>query len=574
MPLLGPKAVDVYAHDHDHEHVVVDVDVAVIVDVAGLQKSLGLLRILVVLGISAWGSGCLLAQTSASGARSAAVSEAEELRQGYRPLVAALHAHSRFSNGRFEISELTAYAHQRRIDVLGITDSFLTKVRYGVGPWKKLISYSASRNSVLDMGVDKYLASLGAAQRQFEDVILIPGLEVAPYYYWQGDLFDGLKLFDFDHHILVFGVHDPKVIRNLPVIENETWANTRRDWGAAIGPAAMILCGAILIFFKRERVVRLTYFSIRKRRRFWLLGLVFLIVGGGWAYNEYPFGSLSDPYSAKDDVRAYQQLIDFVRAHAGLTFLSYPEARVADIGMRGATMVSAAHPDDLWLLDLYTGFEGVYGGDFRVTQPGNVWDRVLVDYLQSGRRSWPSVITGIDFHDFKAKGGWYELNRGQTVLWAKNKDEASVFNALRLGRGYAIFQPVAGEEVTLRDFALKSGENTAIAGEAIQAASPVSVTAVVDWSPHVEDSTLQSLVTRNGEGASRAAANSTPPVLQKPAHLELIRNGERIDSTDSQLPMRVNRTEALAPGKYYYRLRVVFGPYQELLSNPIFVEIR
>ncbi|HEY3131662.1 MAG TPA: hypothetical protein VGL91_19565 [Acidobacteriota bacterium] len=537
------------------------------------QNRLALIRMLAVLGISAGGIGCLLAQAAVPDSRSNAIPQAEELKQGYRPLVAALHIHSRFSNGNLEISELAAYGHQHQIDVLGITDSLLTRVRYGVGPWKKLISYWASRRAVIDHGVQNYLTSLQRAQRQFEDVVLIPGLEVAPYYYWQGDLFDGLRLFDFDRHILIFGLYDPEVIRNLPVIENETWANTQRDWGSTIGPGAMIICGAILLFVKRVREVRLTYFSLRKQRRFWLLGLVLLLVGGAWAYNDYPFGRLSDPYSGKGDIHASQHLIDFVRRRAGLTFLSYPEARVADIKMGGSTMVSAPHPEDLWLMDQYTGFEGVYGGDFRVTEPGNVWDRVLIDYLQGGRRSWPSVITGIDFHDFRPKGGWYDLIRGQTVLWAKRKDQASVLDALRRGRGYAIFQPVEGEEVTLRDFTLKSDDRTAVAGETMQIAASVTVSAVVDWRSQVRDF-AQSSGTRDSESANHAAASASLPKLQRPAHLELIRNGERIDLIDSQLPMRLNRTETLGPGKYYYRLRVVFGLYQELLSNPIFVEMR
>jgi hypothetical protein len=473
-----------------------------------------------------------------------------EVQKGYQPLVAALHVHSSFSNGQHRVFELAAYAHQRKLDVLGITDSFLTRVRYRVGPWKKLISYSASRNSVLDQGIDKYLAAVAAAQRQFDDVILLPGLEVSPFYYWQGSIFDGLRLLGFDRHLLIFGLRNPVQIRNIPVIENETWANTRRDWSEVIGPAATVLCGLILIFWKAERVVRLTYFSVRKQRRFWLPGLLFLLVGALWAYNEYPFGTLSDPYSGKYDVAASQRVVDYACEKGGLTFWSYPEAKVAIIKMKGASMISASHPEDLWLADQYTGFEGIYGGPFTATQPGNVWDRVLLDYLQGGRKSWPSVIAGIDFHYFKSGGGWYELNRGQTVLWAKSKDEASVLDALSRGRGYAVFQPAEDREAILRDFALSSENKVAIAGEMLQTSAPVTVTASVEWSSLPVD---------------------TDTAL---AQMELIRNGEKVDSVESRLPLRVDRSDNLAPGKYYYRLRVKFGLYQELLSNPIFVEVQ
>jgi hypothetical protein len=239
-----------------------------------------------------------------------------------------------------------------------------------------------------------------------------------------------------------------------------------------------------------------------------------------------------------------------VREKGGLSFWSYPEAKFGIIEMKGASMISNSHPEDLWLVDQYSGFEGIYGGPFTATQPGNVWDRVLLDYLQGGRKSWPSVIAGIDFHYFKNGGSWYELNRGQTVLWAKSKDEASVLDALSRGRGYAVFQPAEDREVVLRDLALRSGNKVAIAGETLQASAPVTVTASVDWSsPPADTHTV-------------------------PAQMELIRNGEKVDSTESGLPLRVNRSDNLAPGKYYYRLRVKFAPYQELLSNPIFVEVR
>src|SRR5688500_16023789 len=86
-----------------------------------------------------------------------------EMQRGYQPLLSALHVHSRFSNGQYEIFELAAYAHQRKIDVLGITDSFLTRIRYGIGPWKELISRVIERESVRSRGIDKYLAQFATA---------------------------------------------------------------------------------------------------------------------------------------------------------------------------------------------------------------------------------------------------------------------------------------------------------------------------------------------------------------------------------------------------------------------------
>src|SRR5258708_1571842 len=77
-----------------------------------------------------------------------------EKQQGYQPLRAALHVHSQFSDGDYDIAELASFAHRDKMDVLGITDSFLTRVRYGIGPLKKLMSRSQMRPGVLDQGIE------------------------------------------------------------------------------------------------------------------------------------------------------------------------------------------------------------------------------------------------------------------------------------------------------------------------------------------------------------------------------------------------------------------------------------
>lgn len=79
---------------------------------------------------------------------------------------------------------------------------------------------------------------------------------------------------------------------------------------------------------------------------------------------------------------------------------------------------------------------------------------------------------------------------------------------------------------------------------------PVTLTAIIDWSSP-------------GEHPGLAGA-----------HLEVIRNGVVVEKNDAGLPIHVRRTDTLPPGKHYYRLRVQFALYQELLSNPVFVEVR
>ncbi|HEY2934932.1 MAG TPA: hypothetical protein VGK99_24615 [Acidobacteriota bacterium] len=471
-----------------------------------------------------------------------------ESRQGYRPLVAALHVHSRFSNGQYDVFELAAYAHQRNLDVLGLTDSFLTRIRYGLPPARKFLSLVISRDSISSHGIEKYFSDVRVAQQRFSGVVLLPGLEVAPYYYWRGSLTGGLRLFDFDRHLVLFGLHDPEVVRNLPVIENDTTGNISLDWERLAGPVLTALCGVLLLLARRERVVKLQFFTLRRRRRFPWTGVLCLAVAGVWAYREYPFGSVADPYSGRHQSVPYQRVIDYAARHRGIVFWSYPEARYSDVKMSGARMISDSHPEDLASTDGYRGFEGIYGDRISITQPGNVWDQLLMEFLRGERRSWPSVITGIDFHSFRG-GGWYELDRGQTILWADEKTERAVLDALRAGRGYAAFQARPAGDLQLQTFTVSSGDRTALAGEVLEAGRDVTLTASIDW---------------------KTAANFDDGGSGR---LLLIRDGKLIAEIGTSLPARLEKKETLAPGRHYYRLRFDYESYQ-ILSNPIFVTVK
>jgi hypothetical protein len=461
------------------------------------------------------------------------VNSAAETQHGYKPLRAALHVHSQFSDGDYDLSELASLAEQRKIDVLGISDSFLTKVRYGIDPLKKLLSLTRSRPAVLDQGIANYLAAIAEAQKQFKDVLLLPGLEVAPYYYWQGQPGRNLRLYDFDRHLVLFGLRDAHVIANLPVIENGTWANTTHDWMLVAGPVLTIVAGIIVILLGR--------------RPLQLLGGLIVLAGAAWIYDAYPFGKQLNPYSGKHDWQPYQRLIDYTATHGGLAFWSYPEARYPDIRVRGATMVSHPQPESVALTRDYRGFEGIYGENRTITNPASLWDQVLMDYIRGGRKMWPSVITGIDFHSLDGRGGWHDLDRGVTILWTRSKEMDSVLDALGHGRGYASFQRYPNRRLDLEDFALRSSTGSAITGETVATDGNVTLSASIHWSP--------------GQYS------------QTPAKIDLVRDGELLDHREITLPAQILRTDSLANGRHYYRLRVT-DDGSEILSNPIFCQVK
>ena len=462
---------------------------------------------------------------------------------------AAIHVHSTFSNGHYEIPELARFALERNIDVLVLTDSFLTNVTYGIWPFDRIGFEGVNRMvrpGVRDHGVKNYFATVAEAQRQFPELIVIPGLEVTPYYYWKGAPWNELTLHDFDRHLMVLGLTEPE-IENLPVIGNETWDNTAKDWTLVAFPMGIFFLAVVLLFVKRTRKVRLRYYTLEGKQRRWGLAVTVMLLSWLLAWNNYPFGRLSDPYSGQHHSLAYQNLIDYVDEVGGVLYWSYPEARYRDVEVGRARMVSQPHPEDLLQTDGYHGFEGIYGDRIQVTLPGQTWDLALTGYLEDKRTNPPFVTTGIDFHYFREQAGWYELDRGQTVLLMGEKSEEEVLEALRGGRLYATFQNPK-EKLRLYDFSVEIADGTrAIQGSTAVGQSPVTVRVHLDW--------LQQA-----------------PEMNEAFQVELIRNGEVVEKIDQPLPIQMISEQQLPAGRYYFRVRAVAGGYQ-VLSNPVFVTV-
>jgi hypothetical protein len=458
-------------------------------------------------------------------------------------LTGAIHVHSSVSNGEYSIRELAAFGVERGIDFMAITDSFLTRVRYGIGPFRA-IAFSRNRPGVRDYGVDRYLEAVDKADQELP-ITLLPATEVTPGYVWKGGLSNGLQLHGFDHHLLVIGLEDADALDQLPVIGNETFRNTVIEWPRLAPSLLFGIAGLVLLLLPQKRKVRLEYITTFRHRSTRRSGAVLLLAATGWTFWMYPFGTLTDPYAGVADTAAQQRLIDYVGSNGGLTFWSYPEARFPDVVASGATMVSAPHPDDLWTTSRYDGFEGLYGDTISITESGGLWDELLLDFVQGRRSRWPSAITGIDFHYF-GDTPWYELDAGQTVLWAEGNQRNAVIDALRRGRGYAAFQPGPDHDLVLDDLWLSEDGRVALTGERLDGVSAPTLTALVRWEP--------------GTGG--------PDV---DVEFELIRDGTTVQTGTIRLPARMEWEEELTDGPHYYRLRLEADGYQ-ILTNPIFAD--
>lgn len=465
-----------------------------------------------------------------------------------RQYAAAIHVHSKFSNGHHDVLELARETRKRNIDVLILADSFLTTVRYGVWPLDRVAFQGLNkmvRPGVRDHGVSRYLEAVQEARERIPDLIIIPGVEVTPHYYWRGSPWEGLELYDFDRHLIVLGLSEVNVL-GLPVIGNETLSNTDVDWTQVVPPAVLLVAGVLVFLSRKTRKIRLKHYRLKKRQRRWKPAVVLILCGAVLAVNNYPFGRLSDPYSGRHDVGAYQRLIDYVGEKGGVVYWSYPEARFREVNAAGATMVSAPHPEDLRATHRYNGFEGIYGDRITVTLPGQAWDQILLDYVAGARVDPPFITTGIDFHYFKPGSRWFDLDGGQTMLLLGEKSETEVLAALREGRVYATFQEF-DERIRLSDFRVEAADGSkATQGGEVVTSGPITVKVRIDW-------------------------------LDQPSHrtgpfiFEMILDGEVVERLEQNLPIHLELTRELEPGRHYLRLTAHSATAYRILSNPIFV---
>jgi len=442
------------------------------------------------------------------------------------PARAAIHVHSSFSNGEYDILELARMAATESVEVLILTDSFLTTVNYGLWPLDRLGIDGLNRMvrpGVLDHGVDRYLAAVREASETYPNLVIVPGVEVAPHYRWVGRPWDRLELHGFDHHLWVVGL-DADALRNLPVIGNETWSNTRFRPSRLALPMGMLVIGCAVLLWLRNR-----------NRRRWPVYL-FLAATLLIAVNHWPYGVLGDPSSRDpaERLQAHQRLIDYVRVEGGLVYWSYPEAEYGDVLAGGAVMISAAHPEDLLATRRYHGFEGLYGDEISATRPGREWDQALLEVLDGRRDHPPGVVTGIDFHKRRKNGdGWDTLTGGRTVLHLETFDVAGVLKALRTAQGYCTFQ---GETERFR---LDRFDVVVEPGGSLQ------VDVAMSWE---EDR----------------------PAAPRPFFLELILDGEVAASEKIELPFERRFFLEAPSGPHYVRIQANAGRLSRLLSNACF----
>ncbi len=447
-------------------------------------------------------------------------------------LPGVIHVHSTFSSGRYSLDRLVDLARRSGLEVLVITDHDRVVMEYGLFPLRHLIKRREERSSVVQAGPANYLGEIARLNQTQADVVVIPGVQTSPFYYWYGNpLTQTATAHGFRKELLVIGLQNPGDYLGLPVLNGSL--SLRYFWDLL--PRTLFFASAFglgLVLIRRRRSLR-SYGVL-------ICGANILLL-----LNYHPFqSSRFDAYHGDQGVAPFQEVIDYVEQKEGLVFWTHPESnystRALDLGP--IRMTTAHYPDDLTATHGYTGFAGLYGDTGTVAEPGRHWDQILNDYCRQRRSRAVWAIAEADFHGDR---DGERIDRFQTVFLVQNKSRAHILEALARGRVYAV-QTASTGQLQLDDFRIADE----VSGQAVW----MGDTLTAESRPVVSGK----LSVSGGE--------------RHDVQLTIIRGGQRLRSIEGWTPLEFNLIDTDPwSGKTFYRLQAQGKHCGRLLSNPIFV---
>jgi hypothetical protein len=468
-----------------------------------------------------------------------------------RPIPTVIHVHSTWSTGDQTLDELATRARERGIEAVFLTENHLQRYEYGLPPLRGLIRYRREYPSVLAAGPEAFLAAVAAANDRQKDVVLVPGVEVVPRYYWTGRVSAGtLTMHDAQKNLLALGLYRAEDYWDLPVVGNVHAGH----WGLyslwLLSPALLVIPGVWLLRMRRRREIRLQHFRVTEDRRLILPGVLCLGAAVLLLVNNYPFRvSPVSPYETDAGLAPHQRVIDFVVQQGGLVAWSLPEAKdhqvVTVAGLR-ATIHTDPYPSDLLRTDRFAAFGGIYEDTTTFTEPGLGWDQLLLSYL-NGLRAAPAWAIGESAYHAEGHAG-KRLGDVQTVVLTERKDAAGLLQAIRLGRVYALMR-TADDGLALNRFQVIAPDRPAA-----EAGGRLALAA--GGRPEVQ------------------AEVRTLSGRRLPVEVRLIRSGAVIHSVRGETPLAFRWAEPPLPAgaRLFFRLEVRGPGGHHLLSNPVFLQ--
>ena len=452
------------------------------------------------------------------------------LANDYRQIAGLIDLRTTFSDGDLDPESLVRLARKRGFTVVFLNDHDRLAVEYGLFPFRNILRKRVELPSINKGGAENYLNTIRKVQEKYPDMIIIPGSETAPFYYWTGSYFrKNLTAHNHERRILTIGLGKAEYYRNLTIIHN---GSSTRFTGNFLPTTLIFLIPLIL-----------GGFLLRRKGIYRICGIIIGVLSILFIINADPLRSSPfDQYHGDQGIAPYQLVIDYVNSNGGMTFWNYPETRSGRRRVGPILVDTPPYPRVLEESKGYTGFAALYGDRITVTEPGNMWDKVLLAYCE-GKRDRPAWgISAADFH--KEGGAGEKLGNFPTVFFVHKKTKREILEALKNGKMYACrgnFPHFA----RLDEFSVCStkGETKGISGDEV----------VLEGSPRI-----------------RISLSAVEPAKNR-VTVRLIRSGELMRTFQGGLPMEIDFEDTyFKPGeKFYYRMDM--HGYGTVVSNPIFV---
>ena len=440
-----------------------------------------------------------------------------------------------FSDGSHTLEYLIQLARKRGFDVLFITDHDRKVLEYGIRPYQHILKKRVEKPSINKSKAERYLSMIQSVSKKYPDMMLIPGAESAPFYYWRGSYFKkNLTVCDWERHLIIVGLEKPEDFEELPILHNgfsTRYLSSRISLGFFL---ILIPLAAGIFLITKKGILRWSGIVLS------LLSLLLLI-------NNQPFRSSPyDQYHGYQGIKPYQLLIDYVNSRGGMVFWNHPETKSGRGKLDFIFRDTPPYPQVLTESKNYSGFAALYGENISITEPGHAWDKVLMEYCSGQRINAVWGISSADFHQEGAAGE--KLGNFPTVFLVKHKSKQDILDALRKGRMYAYRGDVSLPRLILQDFSITGADTSlkGIMGEEIQLKGSAEINIHITTSNPEEGHAVE---------------------------VRLIREEKLLKTFSGKTPLILNYVdEFFEPSKKtYYRLDVKDKKNRIIVSNPIFV---
>ncbi len=303
-----------------------------------------------------------------------------------KPYRGIIHVHSTFSSGELTPAEIVTKAKSAGIQIVVFTDHEFVRGEWGPPPFRNLFGISRDfRPSVLKIGVDTYFNTIEKLQRDNPDMVLIPGIEVAPFSYVTGNpVFGEMNVHDWRRHLLLVGM-GRDAVKKLPVPGNELSTRYFRH----------LVPGTL--FFLVPAFLAIALLPFRGWARW--IGSAVIVIGVMGAIDAHPFKSTPfSPYLGPQGARPYQEIINYTEANGGFALWAHQGSLLKNQKTRFGRLKTRPHAHMLNETVVYLGFDAVYEDHFTASKPGKEWDKNLVGYLSAIRPKPIWGYGGLDFH--------------------------------------------------------------------------------------------------------------------------------------------------------------------------------